>query len=424
MAWLSALALVWILVEPSKRSGEMLHNARTRVAAAIVGDPVFWLLIVISVVSLVRFLNDGIRMAYDVENIRWYMAEPAFPFLPGSVSGAGALPFMTVVAMIVLSVGLRHALGRSARISFLALSSFFAGVAGFVAVGMAMCGNPAMVSATLCKTSVSSFAGSAFGMYALAAVASLAGSAELKWSGLKPVLIVALGGSLAGLWFFAPPFAVLVFLVAAIAVWIVSMVYLAFAASVLEAVKMSAVVLIASMIAFLLCFAAVPEGVNESRLAMLAGFDAMFPAKFFETRKALASIAMKVWRENPWAGSGLGSFPIAIRFNATYEDWLLLKVSQPSALNGWWTFLAERGLVGALSAITVLVFLAVSFVRRLVHGSLRRTFVPFIALAVAAVAALAAETCFDEAVSRSDVLLAAFSFLCLSVWAFPPKKQN
>ena len=424
MVWLSVLALVWIIVEPSRRTGEMLHDARKRVAVSIPKDPVFWLFAALLAIALIRFLNSGIGMAYDVENIRWYVSEPAIPFLPGSAEGAGYLPFATVLSAMVLSLGIRHALGKSARISFLMSCSFLAGIAGIAAVVLARYGEKTFLAMIACRTTASSFAGSACGMYTLAAIAALAGASELKWGAAKSLAIPAIGGALAGLWYFAPAPVVLAYVAAAVVLLIASLAYVAFSVSPLAAAKMSAIVVIGVAVSLMFCLCGVPEGLNESRLSMLGGFYAMFPAKFLEARDALCTIASKVWRANPWTGSGLGSFMVDVRFNATASDWNVIDSAQSCALNGWWTLLAERGLVGVLSLGAVLSFVFASFAVRCVRAPSRKVFVPFVALAVAALAALATEAFFDEALRRSDVLLAAFSFICLSAWAFPLRKSQ
>ena len=125
--WLSVLCGVWVIMEPSRRSQEMLHDARSRIAQAIAKDPVFWLTLFLAVVSGVRFFNDGVMMGYDAEKLIWVLTEPASPLLPGSVAGAGYLPFAASIAIIVILQGARHALGKSARISFLFLVPFLAG---------------------------------------------------------------------------------------------------------------------------------------------------------------------------------------------------------------------------------------------------------------------------------------------------------
>lgn len=39
MLWLSGLAFIWILMEPSVLAGEVLHDARNRVSANMFRDP-------------------------------------------------------------------------------------------------------------------------------------------------------------------------------------------------------------------------------------------------------------------------------------------------------------------------------------------------------------------------------------------------
>ena len=134
LLWLSFLAFVWTLVEPSRRQGEMLHDARLRVFLSVFRDPLFWFSLFLSLVAFVRWLNGGVAMAYDAENAVWSLHAPALAFLPGSVSGSGYLPFAATLAATVLMQGCRHALGRSARGAFLFIASFLAGVASVSAI--------------------------------------------------------------------------------------------------------------------------------------------------------------------------------------------------------------------------------------------------------------------------------------------------
>ena len=54
LLWLSFLAFVWTLVEPSRRQGEMLHDARFRVFLSVFRDPLFWFSLFLSLVAFVR----------------------------------------------------------------------------------------------------------------------------------------------------------------------------------------------------------------------------------------------------------------------------------------------------------------------------------------------------------------------------------
>ena len=63
--WLSALAGLWILLEPSILAGEHLSTARGRVRHDMVRDPLFWFFLAAVVFAGLRWLNSGISMHYD-----------------------------------------------------------------------------------------------------------------------------------------------------------------------------------------------------------------------------------------------------------------------------------------------------------------------------------------------------------------------
>ena len=71
LLWLSAFVSVWVVLVPSIRSGEALHDARCRVASAIVRDPLFWVSLLVIAFTGVRALNGGIGLAYDAETAKW-----------------------------------------------------------------------------------------------------------------------------------------------------------------------------------------------------------------------------------------------------------------------------------------------------------------------------------------------------------------
>lgn len=423
MLWLIPSACVWVLVEPSRRSDEMLHNARKRVASEIVRDPLLWFLAAIAILAFVRFANSGIAMVYDPATVSWRVSEPALEYMPASSGNAGYAPFVAVLAMTVIAMGIRHSLGKKARISFLLTSSFLAGASGIVCAVLAMSGYGPALAATACDTLHASFPGTAYGLYMLAALTAMTGVFDQKWKSPAVLSIIAAGGTATGLWYFAPSGVVMVFLVAAGAVILAGFVHLVVTSSLADALKMLSMVCVAAMIPLLFALADLPEGMSEARLAMMDGIDALFPAKFFEMREFLCGIAAKVWQANPWTGTGLGSFALDVRFNAGTDGFNLVKATQSCALNGWWTLLAERGIAGALSIALTLGFLFYSFVARMVQSGGRISFSLYAVLAVVSVAALAVEAFFDVSFLRIDVLMAAFSFVCLSAWTFPPKKN-
>ena len=64
--WLSGITFLWLVVEPSMRAGEHLSLARRRVFGALVRDVAFWFIIVLLVISYVRYLNSGVTADYSL----------------------------------------------------------------------------------------------------------------------------------------------------------------------------------------------------------------------------------------------------------------------------------------------------------------------------------------------------------------------
>ena len=62
--WMSLVAAIWILMEPSVLSGETISGARARVLSRIFRDPLAWFLAVAVLFALARWLNNGVRLAF------------------------------------------------------------------------------------------------------------------------------------------------------------------------------------------------------------------------------------------------------------------------------------------------------------------------------------------------------------------------
>ena len=179
--WLALLAALWFLSSPSTRRGEPLHVARSRVWRATLRDPLFWLSLVLILFSGLRALNGGVRMAYDAEKSVWSLATAAVAEFPGCVEGEGFLPFAATVALAVVVVAVRQALGRSARMVFLLLASAFAGLAAVVALVAAFESHAACAELFACPNAAASYFGCACGVHFLAGTAALVSCFEQKW---------------------------------------------------------------------------------------------------------------------------------------------------------------------------------------------------------------------------------------------------
>ena len=436
--WLSLFAAVWTILEPSRRAEETLHDARFRVASSIARDPLFWLSLCLVLIAAVRWLNGGVKMSYDAEKSLWSLSDAAVPFLPGGTDDSGRLPFAAVVGVAVLLQAGRHALGKSARVCFLFVSAFLAAVAAVVAGIACVFGNPVALRYAACGTVDATYPGMAFGLCFMGSMVAVAGSFERKWNRAMPLLAVAVGGSAVGLYLFAPDIVILVHAACACAIMAYSLLYAHRRMGGLVVPKCLAFLLVAAIPPVLFVMGVIPADVKAQKLACVFGEEGarLVPDGFVALRSALSEIAEKVWKENPWLGTGLGTFGLDIRFNAKDADWALFASNQAGSLNGWMQMLAERGIAGVAFFITPLLFLLWTYAFRafrafadVFSGSRRGlgafVFHPFCVLGPVAVAAVVACGFCDYSFWRPETMMLAAAMFAMSGSAFPaPKKAD
>ena len=98
LLWLSLSAFVWMVMEPSRREGERMHDARRRFSREFLKDPLMWFSALWCVIAVARWCNSGVSMAYDAELSAWSLKAPAMMFFPGSAEACGLLPFAACFA--------------------------------------------------------------------------------------------------------------------------------------------------------------------------------------------------------------------------------------------------------------------------------------------------------------------------------------
>ena len=423
LLWLSLVGMLWIVLEPSRRADEMLHEARVRTLSGIVCDPLFWLLAVVAAFAAVRWANGGIAVAYDAQSSRWSVARPAVSWLPGSVAGEGFLQFAVAVALCCVVSGCRHALGKSARTSFVFCSGLFAGAGALSAVVLSWAEVCDASPFFALDSSVSSFAGPAFGMFLLGSVAALAGGLDLKWNKLLLLFSFSIGSCALGLFYFAPARVVILFAALLAVELLVSAVCLFFSSGAVGVLRFFAAVFIASVLPVFVAVFAAPEAATSAKLAAFAEWS-FFPEGFWELRARLSDIAAGIWRGHVWLGSGLGAFPLEARFLASESDWASWGPSVPRfALNGGWHLLAERGIAGAAAIVLPALAMIAAFAYRLVRCDFFRAFFPVCVLGPLVAGAYIAEAFFDVSFLNPACILAAASIFALSAGAFPPARK-
>jgi len=423
LLWLSGPALLWMILEPSLRHGEMLHNARYRVAWSICKDPLFWASVFLILLTGLRALNGGIALVYDAEVAKWNVSTACFPLLPGSVDGRGYLPFAAFVAGSVLMQGCRHSLGLSARMAFLLLSSSLAGLAAVIAVVAGAWGVPAVREAITCPPTASFYVGVAFYLHLLGGTVALVAAFERKWNLTMPFFAFAIGGTAAAGFLFSTPLVSLVFAGAEI----VLLIYVfAFAMKNLAAASEFKLLVVSGLALTLggLLIMALESSATMDRVTSFASLE-FLTESFLEVRGALSDIALKSWLSNLWLGTGIGSFPLDLRFHASPEVWRAVRTGASAVPNGWWLLLAERGIVGAVIVGIPVGFLCFAYVRRLIVGIGLRVFPhPFCLVAPLVLCALTVSGLYGCALSRADVTIVAVSLLAVSAGAFPRGKRK
>lgn len=424
LLWLSALALVWLIMAPSVLAGERLSDARTRFLKSILHDPLFWISCFVVVVSAIRAVNTGVSLAYDVETSSWHMSSPNVQILPGAVGDEGIFPFVAVLSAAVILQGCRHALGRSARLSFLLLTSALAGVAAVVLHLMVNRDMPTAMLMVKFQPGQFSFVGFVFGIYLLLGVVSLFAVLENGWNSVLVFPLLAIGGNGAACFSFAPIYLTVPFVGAALVLFAYSVFCTAKVLQLQSKIKILIISLAAVVLGALMVMAVIPSDLLTARLSSYKEL-AFFQDSFWDVRRLVSGMAFKSWVSHLWTGTGLGSFSLDFRFNATEKDWLLLPRGAVSVSNGWWQLLAERGIVGLVCYLLPIGYLAVFYVRRLVNNisdwSLPH---PACLLAPVLLALLVASGFVDCSLIRPESLMVCAAALPISALAFPKKRTK
>jgi len=407
-------------MEPSRRKGEMPHDARARVGKAVISDPLFWFSLVLVALTGIRAVNGGIILSYDAELMTWSVTSPAVPYFPGCVEGMGFLPFSVTVTLAVIFQAARHGLGRSARMAFLLVSSVLSALAAVVlayAISYNHAGVLALASASVFSAS---FFGVSFGIMLLVALTAHFSVIGAQWIKVEPLAALALIGNAIGVVLFLPPHALAVFAVAFIAL---AVLYFALTNKVFEgsgSFRCSLAILIALAAPVLYAFATDERADMALKIQAFKTL-AIFPDGFFSARDALSAISLKIWKANPWLGTGLGSFPLSLRFSAGASDWAVIAPSQQVALNGWWQLLAERGVIGALMLVVTLGLLSWTYGSRCVASWASIRLLPEHFIGPFALLALVALAFVECSYLRPEVLLLVGTLLAFSSGAFPER---
>ena len=423
--WLSLLAGIWTVLEPSMRPGEHLRDARRRVSSAIVRDPLFWCLILTIVCAGFQALNTGIAIRYDAERASWYVSEALFPLFPGVVGDEGFLLFAESVSLLVILQACRHSLGRSARMAFLLLVSSLSGLAAVVALLAAYKGHAGSLAILKSVGGPSSpFVGFAFGLYLLGGLVALVSIFENRWHAAFALLVLFVGGNGAGLFAFVPAHLSAALLLAVLVALVYAFAYSTVQGSIFVGVKVLVLFGTALVAGCLMAAALLPQSILNGCLEPFCEFNLM-PARFWEGRDVLSAVASGSWAAHPWIGTGIGSFSLDFRFGASDAGWELFPSGIAMPFNGWWLLLSERGIIGLVFFALPLGFLLFTYFRRL-GGWAKDVCLPHPACLMAPIAILAVVAIgfFDCSPLRAEAYVALGALLAVSAAAFPTMKKR
>lgn len=363
--WVSAFAALWMVMEPSVFAGETVSMARRRMVGAMVRDPFVWFLMFAVLFSMIRWLNSDIRLVFSPETAVWTVKEPTMAIMPASSGDAGFLPFSLIVAAAMVMIGVRHALGRNARLWFGVFAGAVSATGAMAAVICAGLGMEPFKSAAMATFGAPSFPGS---MYALLLPVAVACGVEAEERGItksRLLLAWAVAGNAAGAYVFLPMLLSLPYLA-------LSAVAAAFALALAKCRKSAAIMArglaMLSLGIVMAATAIITMPGQDVRSSKIGGLEVekAYPSALVDRNAALRRIAKTMWLTHPWSGVGVGAFPLQASFNADEEDWSVLP-PQPKSSGDWYTnLIAERGIVGGLMWAIAVGFLLCFWCVRLV----------------------------------------------------------
>ena len=419
MLWLSLAGSWWIVLEPSLRGGEMLHDARRRVSRAIGRDPLFWVFLAAIAITGLRALNTGVTMSYDFETRTWLVLPPAVSVFPGAFASSGFLPFAATLALGVVVTGCRHALGSSARMAFFLMASSLSGAFAALLIFLASRGNVVANAIVAGNSGWFYHSGVAFALYLLCGTISLFAAFERHWNAAVLLAVFSVGGNAAGMFVFSPALDAAAFAAATVLLFFVVFVAACRRLRGSGEFRMVVVYALALVMGGLLVVSALPEGAVNARTAPFVS-GSFLPSGLMECRRVFSAAAFKSWTAHPWAGVGLGAFKFDLRFSVAAEDWALLPRGVEAVPNGWWQLLVEHGIVGTVVLALPFGLLLFTYFRR-AAGCIRAGHLPGPAVLVAplALAALVLTAFFDCSLLRADVIVIVGAILAVSAKSFP-----
>lgn len=386
--WIVAICLVWAFMAPVKRGEERSPSARGRFLHDTSNDPFLWVAVVVLLYSAVLAVNSGVALSYDSDSKLWRLMPPAVRMLPGGVAGFGGACFTTSLLMLALYPAVVHSLDSRQAV-------YFAIFASSVAVLDA-------VFAHASGAGIRAESAGAYGLWGLAAAAS-AFSAELSRRRVKEMLsVLALAGCLTAMMLSGKAVEVCVFSAAMV---LLALVFIGFRCRELGKSGVVRTLLVLT----------VSAGIAVALFHWRSGeWESLIPVWHVDSDAIFNRFAVSAWKESPWTGSGVGSFPLVVKIGATAEDWMTLGAMPEFYSNGWRAMLVERGMIGILAFASVLGAMFYTWFRYTWQRGLKNfsSAVPLLPLALAAVSTV---MFFDGSAMRPEAIVAFVGVAAFSV---------
>ena len=160
-----------------------------------------------------------------------------------------------------------------------------------------------------------------------------------------------------------------------------------------------------------------------------------FTPALADRNEALQRVSLAMWKDFQWKGVGVGAFKLQAPFYVAKEDWQVLPPRPEQSSNGYFTLIAERGIVGSLFWLVGIGFLLFAWVARLVesfywHKTLEegRAWVfciPSVAWAgLAVLVAGLADAWFSSGFPLTALPVSVVSAMTLAAASFPKMTRN
>lgn len=367
MLWMMLMAWTWILFEPSVFAGETVSRARARVVQRMLRDPFAWFLLVASLFTFARWLNSGVKLFYDAEKTLWTVQEPVMSIFPASSGDAGFLPFVTALVASTVILGVKHALGRNARIWFGVMVGAFSAIGGMAAAICVANGAEVFKESALATFGAPYFAGTSFALILPVAIACGIEAEERGITKSRLLFAFAVAGNAVAAFVFLPVILGAAYLVVSVVTAIVALALCKRrqgAACTARAASMLALGIIGA--ASVILVPSYKDIVHEK----ISGFNVekAFPLALVDRNEALQRVSIAMWKDFQWSGVGIGAFGIQAPFYVSTEDWSVLPPRPQQSSNGYLTLLAECGIVGSMFWLIGIAFLLFLWVSRLIRS--------------------------------------------------------